>query len=142
MCKEMPVIPTNKVVDKKRIIGKSGTRGRWPKRNNLAITWSRNGKVRSILTKWIFRILRSGIKFWRRWRLSVQNHKLWPAYDIGLLVVTSEENKAKYEDQNVSIVRSNRTATIHPLSFLPCFCHKKVDTFINMCLSFYFIINL
>jgi hypothetical protein len=28
MCKEMPVIPTNKVVDKKRIIGKSGTRGR------------------------------------------------------------------------------------------------------------------
>jgi hypothetical protein len=39
MCKEMPVIPVNKVVDPKRIIGKNGgprrgrgTRGRWPKK--------------------------------------------------------------------------------------------------------------
>jgi hypothetical protein len=40
MCKEMLVIPVDKVVDKKRIIGKNGgsrrrkgTRGLWPPKN-------------------------------------------------------------------------------------------------------------
>jgi hypothetical protein len=39
MCKKMPVIPVNKVVDPKRIIGKNGgprrrrgTRGQWQKK--------------------------------------------------------------------------------------------------------------
>jgi hypothetical protein len=31
MCKEMPVIPVNKVVDPKRIIGKRGFFGKVPK---------------------------------------------------------------------------------------------------------------
>jgi hypothetical protein len=42
MCKEMPVIPVNKVVDPKRIIGKNGgprrrrgTRDRGPKNKNI-----------------------------------------------------------------------------------------------------------
>jgi hypothetical protein len=29
MCKELPVIPVNKVVDKKRLIGKNGGPRRW-----------------------------------------------------------------------------------------------------------------
>jgi hypothetical protein len=41
MCKEMPVIPVNRVLGKRRTIGKNGgprrrrgTRGRWPEKNN------------------------------------------------------------------------------------------------------------
>jgi hypothetical protein len=42
MCKELPVVPVNRVVDKKRIIRKnggrrsrSGTRGRWPQKTQV-----------------------------------------------------------------------------------------------------------
>jgi hypothetical protein len=46
MCKEMPVIPVNKVVDPKRIIGKNGTRGHCPppKKNCPQINLSANVK--------------------------------------------------------------------------------------------------